>query len=152
MNHLDTFCDPEYWRFQEVRVTGKLLFEKESYLIRGAAYAVYKEMGCGFLESVFQECLCIEFRKQSVPFVSQYPLELYYCGEKLKQHYVADFLCFDRILLEIKAVREISNDHRAQLQNYLRASRLSLGLLMNFGAFPGLVVERIAATSPKFQV
>jgi len=111
---------------------GKLKFEDESYRIRGALL----EMGSGFPEPVFQECLEKEFRKQSLPFVAQPEIIIYYKGERLEQTYKPDFICFEKIILELKAVKELTNEHRAQVQNYLRATKLELGLLANFGHFP----------------
>lgn len=120
-----------------------MLFREESYLIRGAVFEVYREMGCGFLEAVYQECLENELQKQGIPFASQPDLQLFYKGEKLKQSYKPDIICYGQIVLELKAVKEISNEHRAQLQNYLKASGLHLGFLVNFGHYPKATIERI---------
>ena len=121
----------------------KLIFEEESYKIRGAVFEVYGEMGCGFLEAVYQECLEREFEKQGIPFVAQQELSLSYKGEPLVQTYRPDFVCFERIVVELKAVRELSGEHRAQVHNYLKASGLKLGLLVNFGHYPETEIERI---------
>jgi len=118
-------------------------FADESYRIRGAAFEVYREMGCGFLEAVYQECLSKEFRKQGIPFVAQQELVLRYKGELLLQTYKPDFICFDRIIVELKALKELTNEHRAQVHNYLKAAELELGLLVNFGHYPGVEIERI---------
>ena len=120
-----------------------LLFEKESYAIRGAVFEVYSEMGCGFLESVYQECLEKELRLRNIPFVSQPGVKLVYKGETLEQRYKPDFVCYDSIILELKAVKEICDEHRAQLHNYLKATGLKLGFLVNFGHYPKATVERI---------
>jgi GxxExxY protein len=120
-----------------------LIFEEESYRIRGAVFEVYREMGCGFLEAVYQECLEKEFAKQGVPFVSQRQLILHYKGERLDQTYAPDFVCFDRIVVELKAVKELASEHRAQMHNYLKASGLQLGFLVNFGHYPKAEIERI---------
>ncbi|MCB1191614.1 MAG: GxxExxY protein [Leptospiraceae bacterium] len=119
------------------------LYKNESYLIRGAIFEVYREMGCGFLEAVYQECLEKEFLKQNIPFVSQPALELYYKQEKLQQVYKPDLICYDKIIIELKAVNEIKNEHRAQLHNYLKATGLQLGFLVNFGHYPKATIERI---------
>jgi GxxExxY protein len=119
------------------------LYKEESYLIRGAIFEVYREMGCGFLEAVYQECLEKEFRKQNIPFVSQPVLELFYKEKKLQQIYKADMICYDKIIIELKAVNETSNEHRAQLHNYLKATGLQLGFLVNFGHYPKATIERI---------
>ena len=120
-----------------------LKFKEESYRLRGAVFEVYREMGCGFLEAVYQECLEREFRKQAIPFVTQQELILHYKGERLIQTYRPDFICFDLIIVELKAVKELANEHRAQLHNYLKASGLELGLLVNFGHYPKAEIERI---------
>ncbi len=121
----------------------ELLYKDESYLIRGAVFEVYREMGCGFLEAVYQECLEKELLKQSIPFVSQSELELFYKQEKLKQNYRPDLICYGKIIVELKAVKEICNEHRAQLHNYLKATGLQLGFLTNFGHYPKATIERI---------
>ena len=120
-----------------------LKFEDESYRIRGAVFEVYREMGCGFLESVYQECLEKEFGKQGIPFVAQRELILQYKGDRLEQTFKPDFICFEQILVEIKAVKELANEHRAQVHNYLKATGLELGLLVNFGHHPKAEIERI---------
>lgn len=121
-----------------------LIFEEESYRIRGAIYEVYREKGAGFLESVYQECLEREMRLSDVPFVSQPEMQLEYKGEPLTQTYRPDLVCFGKIIIELKAVIALAPEHRAQLQNYLRASRFSLGFLVNFGHQPKVEIERIA--------
>jgi len=125
---------------------GVLLFEAESYEILGACFAVYKDKGAGFLEAVYQECLEIELGYQDVPFAAQQELPLYYRGRRLKQHYQPDFICYDKIIVEIKAVSHLADEHRAQLLNYLNATGLPLGLLINFGRYPRLQYERLANT------
>jgi GxxExxY protein len=119
-----------------------LVYKKESYEIMGACFEVYKNMGCGFLEPVYQECLEIEFKKRSIPFESQKELELSYQGNTLKQKYKPDFICYQKIIVEIKAVDRIIDEHRAQLLNYLHATGLKLGLLVNFGRCPKVEYER----------
>lgn len=122
----------------------KLLFADEAFALRGAFFKVYGGMGPGFLEAIYQECLAIEFCRRGIPFAAQQPLQLSYEGVLLKQTYVADFICFDQIVIELKAARTIAPEHRAQLINYLRATRLQLGLLVNFGASGGVEIERFA--------
>jgi GxxExxY protein len=121
----------------------KLIFEKESYIIRGAIFEVYHEMGCGFLESVYQECLEMELGYMNIPFISQQNLKLIYKEKELKQTYKPDLICFGKIIVEIKAVKEISNKHRAQVHNYLKATGLKLGFLVNFANYPKATIERI---------
>jgi GxxExxY protein len=121
----------------------ELVYKEESYRIIGACFEVYKEMGCGYLEAVYQECLSMEFGVQDIPFRAQRELGLSYKGHPLKQKYVPDFMCFDKIILEIKALTALTDLHRAQLQNYLKATGYKLGLLVNFGHYPKLEYERI---------
>jgi len=121
----------------------KILFKEESYKIMGACFEVYKEMGCGFLESVYQECLTLEFQEQKIPFIAQSELKLFYKERLLKQIYKPDFICYDSIVVELKAVTDLTKEHQAQLFNYLHATRMKLGLLVNFGHYPKLEYERI---------
>ena len=121
----------------------------ETYKILGACFEVYKEKGCGFLEPVYQECLEIELALQGIPFVAQQSLKLEYKGHPLRQTYQPDFLCFGQVVVEIKAVSKLTDEHRAQLLNYLNATGLEVGLLINFGHYPGLEYERIVNTKKK---
>lgn len=121
----------------------KLKYEEESYRIRGAVFEAYREMGCGFLEAVYQECLTKEFVKSGIPAVAQQELFLSYKGEPLIHTYKPDFICFGKIIVELKATKEICNEHRAQLHNYLKATGYELGFLINFGNFPLAGIERI---------
>ncbi|MEI6421992.1 MAG: GxxExxY protein [Lentisphaerota bacterium] len=120
----------------------KLIYEQETYSIRKAIFEVYREMGCGFLEAVYQECLEKEFTKSSVPFISQQELKLCYKGEPLRQIYKPDFICFNKIIIEIKAVKDLSDEHRAQVMNYLKATGNKLALLVSFGHYPDVEIER----------
>jgi GxxExxY protein len=120
----------------------ELIYKEESYKIIGACFEVYKEMGCGFLEPVYQECLEKELTLQGIPFDAQKIVELNYKGQKLDKIYKPDFLCFDKIIIEIKAVSKLNNEFRAQIINYLNATNMRLGLLINFGHFPKIEHER----------
>ena len=124
----------------------KLLDEEESYRIRGAVFEVYREKGSGFLEPVYQECLQIEFGISGVPFVAQQAIPIEYKGRPLRQSYVPDFCCFDKIIVEIKAVKALTDDHRAQLFNYLKATNFRLGFLVSFASSPEVTIERIIAS------
>jgi GxxExxY protein len=124
-----------------------ILYYEESYDIQGAIFEVYREMGCGFLEAVYQECLNSEFTLRQIPFVAQRELQLFYKGNALRQIYKPDFVCYDKIIVEIKAVTAIAPEHQAQILNYLKATGLELGLLVNFGAYPKATIQRIANTS-----
>ena len=120
-----------------------LIHKDESYAIIGACFAVYKNKGCGFLEPVYHECLEIEFELRQVPFLSKPPQTLRYRGRTLVQTFTPDFLCYGRIILEIKAGSALADEHRAQVLNYLSATDCELGLLVNFGHYPKLEYERL---------
>ena len=128
----------------------ELLFKEESYKIVGAGFEEYREKGCGFLEPVYQECMEIELRLQGIPFVPQKPLALESKGCRLRSKHQPDFDCYDQIVLELKAVIELTDEHRAQVQNYLKATGLKLGLLVNFGHYPKAQVECIVAEKGRY--
>jgi len=121
----------------------QLICKDESYAIIGACFAVYKDKGCGFLEPVYHECLEIELESQGIPFQSKAPQTLQYRGRTLVQTFTPDFVCYDNIIVEIKAVSALVDEHRAQLLNYLSATGCKLGLLVNFGHYPKLEYERL---------
>jgi GxxExxY protein len=121
----------------------EIVFKDESYAIMGACFEVYKDMGCGFLEAVYQECLGLEFGFQDVPFREQEELELAYKQNTLSQKYVPDFICYDKIIVEIKAVTQFDDTHRAQVHNYLKSTGYKLGLLINFEHHPKAEWESI---------
>ena len=104
--------------------------------------SVHSELGSGFLEKVYQEALALEFKDNNIPFKREAELIISYKGRKLQQHYFADFICYDDIIIEIKAVSELNDNHRSQVFNYLKATGLSMGLLINFGE-RSVRVERI---------
>jgi GxxExxY protein len=120
-----------------------IVYKEESYTILGACFEVYKEKGCGFLEAVYQECLEIELSLRNVPFQARSEIVLNYKGRTLKQRYIPDVICFGKIIVELKAVKELADEHRAQLHNYLKATGMKLGLLVNFGYYPKVEYERI---------
>ena len=124
----------------------EIIYKTESYAIIGACFEVYNDKGCGFLEPVYQECLAIEFECQRISAVAKPSLVLSYRGRILKQTYEPDYVCFEKIIVELKAVSALADEHRAQLLNYLHATGFELGLLVNFGHYPGLEYERIART------
>jgi len=124
----------------------ELIYKKESYAIIGACFEVYNDKGCGFLELVYQECLGIEFEYQGIPAIAKPSITLSYRGRILTQTYQPDFVCFEKIILELKAASALADEHRAQLLNYLHATGFELGLLVNFGHYPKLEYERIAKT------
>jgi len=120
-----------------------LVHGDETYQIIGACFEVYKDKGCGFLEQVYQECLEIELELRGIPFVAQMPLNLTYKGRLLTQTYKPDLICFDKVIVELKAVSKIVDEHRAQILNYLNATGIRVGLLVNFGHYPKLEYERL---------
>jgi len=122
----------------------KIIYQEESYAIQGAIFEVYREMGSGFLEAVYQECLEMELKNRNIPFVAQPHLELFYKGEILDQKYRPDIICYSKIIVELKAVKEIAPEHEAQILNYLHATNMKLGLLVNFGSNPKVVIKRFA--------
>jgi len=129
-------------------MTGKeekagLIYKDENYGIADACFTVYKDKGCGFLEAVYREYLEIEFEFQQIPFLSKPPQTLQYRGRRLIQTFTPDFLCYGKIILEIKAVSGLTDEHRAQLLNYLSATGCKLDLLVNFGHYPKLEYERV---------
>lgn len=123
--------------------SGKILYKDECYAIQGAIFEVYREMGCGFVEPVYQECMKKELNRKGVPALSQPSLEILYKGEPIDQTYKPDFICFNKIIVELKAVKELCDRHRAQTFNYLRATSMRLGLLVNFGSHPQVTIERM---------
>ncbi len=120
-----------------------LVFKKESYEIIGACFEVYNEHGNGFLESIYHESLILELAFKKIPSVSEPRLEVKYKGQLLKKTCRPDFVCHSKIIVEIKAVRELTDEHRGQVLNYLKATGFKLGLLVNFGAKDELQYERI---------
>jgi GxxExxY protein len=123
--------------------TKELVYKDESYAVIGACFEVYKDKGCGFHEPVYHECLEIELEIQGIPFLSKPPQTLQYRGRTLVQAFNPDFICYDKIILEIKAVSELIDEHRAQVLNYLAETRCKLGLLVNFGHYPRMEYERL---------
>ena len=100
-------------------------------------------MGAGFLEAVYQECLGFEFAARRIPHRAQPALSLTYKGKRLRQAYTPDFICFDTVIVELKALRALASEHEAQVLNYLKASGLKVGLLINFGCTPKASVKRL---------
>jgi GxxExxY protein len=126
-------------------VTERFPLKEETHAILGACFEVYNELGCGFLEQVYQESLELELRTRSIPFESQKVLRVSYKGRVLTRTYVADIVCFDRVIVEVKAVSRLLDEHRAQILNYLHATVLDVGLLVNFGHYPKVEYERFVS-------
>src|SRR5437879_3286277 len=123
-----------------------IIYKQESYVIIGACFEVYNAKGYGFLEPVYHECLGIEFEYQQIPAVSKPALALTYRHRVLNQAYYPDYVCFEKIIVELKVASDLIDEHRAQLLNYLHATGFALGILVNFGHYPRLEYERIART------
>lgn len=120
----------------------ELLYKEEVYVIAGAMFEVYKTLGIGFLEPVYQEALAVEFTKRSISFEREKSLQLFYKDVLLEKKYCPDFVCFGEIILELKVVPKLSNIEVAQLLNYLKITKMKLGLLANFGSTPHLEWKR----------
>jgi GxxExxY protein len=126
----------------------ELIFKPESYKIINCCFEVHNELGAGFLEAIYQEALALEFMNQGVPY-EQFPeMKVSYKGELLKKKYYPDFLCYDKIILEIKAIETLASDHEAIVLNYIKGTRSPLGLLINFGS-QRLQYKRFANTKKK---
>ena len=115
--------------------------DKQTHAIIGAAMEVHRHLGPGFLEAVYQQALAIEFSARGVPFASEVDLPVYYKGERLPCSYRADFVCYNNVIVELKALKAITSIEEAQVLNYLKATRLERGLLVNFGR-PSLEFKR----------
>jgi len=127
----------------ELHEQEKILFKEECFHINGCIYEVNRKLGTGFLEAVYQEVLEIEFRRKNIPFESQKDLEILYDGFTLSSKYIVDIICYKKIIIELKAVSNITNHHKAQLMNYLAATGFNLGILINFNSFPKADIIRI---------
>lgn len=119
-----------------------LLCAEETYAIRGSAFDVYKSMGNGFEESVYQECMELALTDKKIPFEAQKRLPLTFGGHILRHYYQPDLFCYGKIIVELKACATLADVHRAQLMNYLRLTGSRLGLLINFGSYPNVTIER----------
>jgi GxxExxY protein len=123
-----------------------MIYPEESYKIMGACFEVYNDKGCGFLEPIYQECMELELALQAIPSRAQVALPLTYKGHLLRQNYRPDFECYGKIILELKAVEKLADEHVAQVLNYLNATGYELGVLVNFGHYPKLEYKRIVRT------
>jgi GxxExxY protein len=123
-----------------------LIYREEVYAIIGACFEIYNELGSGFLEDVYQEALERELSTRNIQFAAKPKLEIYYKGKILTKKYEPDFVLYSKIIMEIKAVKSLADEHRAQVHNYLKASSFQVGLLVNFGKSQELEYERIVRT------
>lgn len=119
--------------------------DPQTHAIIGAAMEVQSELGAGFLESVYQEALAREFRARGIPFAAEVELPIHYKGERLNTSFRADFICYGEVVVELKALKALSGVEESQLLNYLKATGIERGLLLNFGS-PRLEVKRMVFT------
>ncbi len=131
--------------------TSELLYADDVYHIIKCAMEVYNTLGSGFLETVYQDALEIEFSLREIPFEREKHINIYYKGQKLPSYYTADELCYDRIILELKAASRLTQEHEAQLIHYLKATGINVGLLVNFGKNRNLEWKRLVHTDQKYQ-
>ena len=121
-----------------------IIYPDEAYAIRGAVFEVYHEIGNGFREEVYQQCLEKEFALRGIPFEAKKELRIFYKGEPIEKTYIPDFLCYGKIIVELKLVSELAAEHEAQVLNYLKLTGCRLGLLVNFGSYPKAKVVHYA--------
>ncbi len=126
-----------------------IIYKEESYKIIGACFEVHKQLGPGFLESVYTEALESEFQKIDIPYEKEKKLQIFYGDQLMKKYFKADFICFDKIILEIKATDILIKAHVQQITNNVRATNLRLGILINFGS-PSLTYKRIINSRNSF--
>lgn len=119
--------------------------DPKTYAIIGAAMEVHRQLGCGFLEAVYQEALAIELEGRAIPYQREVELPVFYKAQLLKPCYRADFICYDTVIVELKALTALGGIEEAQILNYLKAANLKTGLLLNFGA-PSLQYKRYIYT------
>ena len=122
------------------------LYKKDTYKIIGAAMAVHRHFGCGFSEKVYQDALEVEFQEQGIPYLREEPIFAEYHNKVLSSEFIPDFICYDRIIVEIKAVKELEDYQRSQAINYAKVANMEIALLINFGE-PSLKYERYAVSN-----
>jgi GxxExxY protein len=120
----------------------ELIYPEESNILQRIAIQLHRELGCGFKEKVYQDAFELELKEAGIPYKREQRIQILYKGKPLNSEYIADFICYDKIIVELKAVSELTDVHFAQVLNYLTATNLDLGLLVNFGE-KSLHVERI---------
>ena len=127
----------------ELAIMTELILEDETYAVTGAAIEVHRALGPGFLEKVYQEAMQIELSARSIPFEAEKPLHINYKGQCLTQKYYADLVCYEQIIVEMKALNQLTGKEDAQILNYLKATGLKIGLLFNFGSHGRLERKRL---------
>ncbi|MEA3475659.1 MAG: GxxExxY protein [Candidatus Cloacimonadota bacterium] len=123
-----------------------LLYAKEVYRIIGAAIEIHKELGPGFLESVYEEAMVIESSKRQIPYETQVKISVYYKNQKLKKEFIADYIGYDKIIVEFKCIPKLTKVEEAQIINYLKATGIKVGILINFGSHGKLEWKRYIRT------
>ena len=136
--------------FESSTSMNDIILKDESYKVIGACMAVHNELGSGFLEAVYQEALEEELKLREIPYVREKQLEIYYKNKPLAKKYQADFICYGEIIVELKALSALDSSHKSQLINYLKATKLRVGLLVNFGQI-SLESKRVVNNSFKKQ-
>ena len=119
-----------------------LLYKDETFAIQGAVYEVYKTLGNGYKEEVYQQCLERELSLRKIPYEAKKEMHIFYKGEPIEKTYIPDLWCYGAIIVELKAVAAITSEHLAQIDNYLRLTKCRLGLLVNFGSYPRATIRR----------
>lgn len=127
----------------------KIIYRTESFNLIGAAMEVHNQIGCGFTEPIYQEAFEEELRLRGIPYQREKEMNVSYKGKVLSKNFRPDFVCYDKIIVELKAVSEFTDEHFAQVYNYLKASELELGILINFGS-TSLVHKRIPCNKKWF--
>ncbi|HEY7088372.1 MAG TPA: GxxExxY protein [Tepidisphaeraceae bacterium] len=122
--------------------------DPQTYAVIGSGMDVHRELGCGFLEHAYQEALALEFQARGIPFAREVDVPIFYKGARLACCYRADFVCFGEVIVEVKAVKQLTSIERAQVINYLKATGYTVALLINFGA-ESLEYERIVLSKPQ---
>jgi len=123
-------------------MNSSIIYPDESFQIMKACFEVYKSIGCGFTEAIYQECLQIEFEYLKIPYREKPELTLVYRQKTLLHHFIPDYVYFEKIIIELKAITNITDEHRSQILNYLNATGMKLGILVNFGHYSKLEYER----------
>jgi len=126
-----------------LKLNMELLFKEEVYQIVGAAIEVHKNMGIGFMEAVYQECLEVELKERNIQFDSQRQVQIHYKDKLINKYYIPDLICYGEIVVELKAIEQLTGREEAQIINYLRATKYRIGILINFGSKTKLEWKRL---------
>ena len=127
----------------KLKLNMELLFKEEVYEIVGAAIEVHKNMGIGFIEAVYQECLEVELKNRDIPYDSQRQVQIHYKDKLINKYYIPDLVCYGEIVVELKAIEQLTGREEAQIINYLRATKYRIGVLINFGSKTKLEWRRL---------